>query len=212
VTGHVVQITSGVGPTEARRFVFQLAARLEGLCEQRGLVVHDVVASSDDDAPRSITLHVGGDAPALLYDQIGSHVLIRRSPDRGRAARKRWFAAVTVHPLRPASSAMVVARDDLVVTACRAGGPGGQHVNKVSSAVRVHHLPSGLSVRSAGHRSQKANLDHAIGRLEGLLAERAAAGAAAADRARRLAHYRVERGQAVCSYQLSDDGELIARP
>jgi protein subunit release factor B len=211
---YAVQISSGVGPVEARRFVPLLAARLERACAERGLAVLDVVSSGDDDAPRSITLHVAGDAMAALVSEVGSHELVCRSADRGRAARKRWFAAVTLHAMPvpvPVVGAVLPARDDLVITACRAGGPGGQHVNKVSSAVRVQHVPSGLAVRSAGERSQKANLDHALHRLAALLTERAQAATDAGERARRLAHYRVERGRAVRTYVLDRDGALVER-
>jgi protein subunit release factor B len=207
---HAVQITSGVGPAEARRFVALLAGRIEAMCLARGLLVLDVVTVGDDDAPRSVTLHVAGDALGALVSEVGSHELVHRSADRGRAARKRWFAAVTLHAV-PAVGAVDVSRDDVVVTACRAGGPGGQHVNKVSSAVRVVHAASGIAVRSAGERSQKANLDHALRRLAALLAERAQAASAAGERARRLAHYRVERGRAVRSYAVGRDGALEER-
>lgn len=212
-------ITSGVGPGEVRRFVAQLAARLEQLAEQRGLEVREVVSSGgDDDAPRSITLRLAGDVVTQLADELGTHVLVQRSGSRGRAARKRWFAAVSLHPvvddrgLSPGGSAAeTIPRDELVITACRAGGPGGQHVNKVSSAVRVQHLPSGIAIRSAGARSQHANLAQALRRLAGLLRERAEVRRAADRQVRRAAHYQLERGRAVRSYQLDDDGQLKER-
>ncbi|HSK05158.1 MAG TPA: peptide chain release factor-like protein [Kofleriaceae bacterium] len=206
-------ITSGVGPAEARRFVVQLAARLERLAALRGLAIRDVALhGAPDDAPRSVTLRLHGD-PALLAGEHGSHVLVHRSTARGRSSRKRWFAAVSLHPsVDPAPADLpALPRDALEITACRAGGPGGQHVNKVSSAVRVHHLPSGLTVRCAGARSQKANLEHALRRLAHLLHERAAERRAAALGTRREAHYRVERGRAVRTYHLDDDGVLIER-
>ncbi|MCE9572055.1 MAG: peptide chain release factor-like protein [Deltaproteobacteria bacterium] len=206
-----MQISAGVGPAEARRFVFLLAARLEVLAEARGLCVGDVVASGDGSAPRSITLYVdGGDALALA-DELGTHALIMRSDRRGRDARKRWFAAVTLHEVQDAPGTGTIARDELVITACRAGGPGGQHVNKVSTAVRVEHVPSGLTVRSAAARSQKANLDQAIARLAALLAARDDAHRADGERARRQAHYQLERGRAVRTYVLGDDGALEER-
>lgn len=211
-------ISSGVGPAEARRFVARLAARLEQLAAQRGLEVCEVISSGGEaEAPRSITLRVRGEVLGELAGELGTHVLVQRSASRGRAARKRWFAAVSLHVRSDDGAGADIAniaaipRDDLVITACRAGGPGGQHVNKVSSAVRVHHLPSGIAIRSAGARSQRANLDQALRRLVGLLRERAEAGRAKDRSARRHAHYTVERGRAVRSYQLDDDGCLIER-
>jgi peptide chain release factor 2/peptide chain release factor len=200
-------VTSGVGPAEARRFVFQLAGSLEQLAESRGLLVRAVEL-----APRSAVLELRGDAPAVLADVIGTHVLVQRSAQRSRFARKRWFAAVTLHDhVDRATEIAVLDPADLVVTACRAGGPGGQHVNKVASAVRVHHVPSGLAVRSAGERSQKANLDHALRRLAATLRDRADARVADAAGTRRAAHYRVERGRPVRIYHLDDDGALVDR-
>lgn len=201
-------ITSGVGPAEARRFVAQLAAHLERLAEARGLEVREVVSQggADAQAPRSITLRLAGDTGVML-DELGTHELIHRS--RGRAARKRWFAAVSQHaPVAERRDLAAIPRDDLVITACRAGGPGGQHVNKVSSAVRVHHVPSGLAIRSAAARSQKANLEHALRRLASLLAARAEAHQAAGTRARRATHYQLERGRAIRTYHVAPDGSL----
>jgi peptide chain release factor 2/peptide chain release factor len=203
---YALQITSGVGPIEARRFVARLAAHLEQRAHAAGLDVAEVAASSGDDGPRSITLYLRGDAPGRLAGELGTHALIDRS--RGRSGRKRWFAAVTLHAHAPAQPRVAPRRDELEITACRAGGPGGQHVNKVATAVRVHHLPSGLSVRSAGQRSQQANLDQALRRLAALLQERADARAADAARDRRAAHHRVERGRPVRTYTLDRDGDL----
>lgn len=206
-------ITSGVGPTEARQFVAQLAARLEQLAEQRGLAICEVVSSGEPGAPRSITLRLRGDVQGQLLDELGTHVLIQRSAARGRAARKRWFAAVSAHPVVEDAGAALgeIPRDDLVITACRAGGPGGQHVNKVSSAVRVQHLPSGIAIRSAAARSQRANLDQALRRLAQLLRARADAEHAQEHARRRNVHYQLERGRAVRTYQLDGTGVLVER-
>jgi protein subunit release factor B len=209
---HALQISSGVGPVEVRRFVAALAAHLEELALGRGLALEELACHGEPDAPRSATLYLLGDAPGLLVEQMGTHELVHRSPERGRSARKRWFVAVSLHADVPALAAGAGAElpaEDLEITVCRAGGPGGQHVNKVSTAIRVRHLPSGLSVRATASRSQKANRDQALRRLAELLGERDRAVARRAVNERRIAHYRVERGRPVRSYTLNEDGALV---
>jgi peptide chain release factor 2/peptide chain release factor len=210
-------ITSGVGPAEARRFVFRLAARLEQLAAASGFEVREVTShGGHDGAPRSIAIRLCGGAPELLAGETGTHLLVHRSASRSRSSRKRWFAAVELRaaPADDAAAATPAAlsaipRDELVITACRAGGPGGQHVNKVSSAVRVHHLPSGIIVRSAAARSQKSNLDRALRRLAALLHLRATDRRAAELADRRAAHYRLERGRPVRTYHLDARDLLV---
>ncbi len=211
---HVIQISSGTGPEETRRFVFMLARRLERLCGEHGLVVRDVAFHGDEHAPRSVALRAWGEMhPSIVYEQ-GSHVLIHRSRERGRAARKRWFAAVTIlEATEETPDGPRIDRDHLVITACRAGGPGGQHVNKVSTAVRVEHVPSGIGVRVASERSQKANIEHAISRLSALLRAKTSLLRAAEAETRRLLHYNVVRGNVVRAYALTPRGGLVeARP
>lgn len=206
---HALQISSGVGPVEVRRFTAALAAHLEELAIARGLLVDDVVWHGDPDEPRSATLTVRGDAATVFLDQLGTHELVHRSPERGRAARKRWFAAVSLHEQVALPGGRALSLDEVEITVCRAGGPGGQHVNKVSSAVRVRHLPSGLSIKVAAARSQHANREQALRRLADLLAEHERRASERAVASRRLAHYRVERGRPVCSYTLDAAGALV---
>jgi protein subunit release factor B len=214
MSSYAVQITSGVGPDEARRFVAALAEYLAQLAVARGLGFDEAACHGDAAEPRSVTLYLRGEVRELFADQLGTHVLVHRSVARGRAARKRWFAAVSLHDgvLGTGAIAPELARQDLEITACRAGGPGGQHVNKVATAIRVRHLPTGLAVRCASARSQKANLDQAMRRLAVLLAERDEAARERAVRERRGAHYRVERGRAAHSYTLVADGALVEMP
>jgi protein subunit release factor B len=140
-------------------------------------------------------------AAAAVADLVGTHALVHAA--RGRRARKRWFAGVTCHVVAGAPPPLVVG--DVVVAATRAGGPGGQRVNKVSSAVRARHLPSGIAVRADGERSQAANRRAALERVAAELAERARAAGAAAEAARRAEHYRLVRGGAAFTYRLVDD-------
>ncbi|HVH47881.1 MAG TPA: peptide chain release factor-like protein [Labilithrix sp.] len=113
------------------------------------------------------------------------------------------------HRRRHRTSGTRPARADAGWRPSRAGGHGGQHVDKVSTAVRVEHVPSGINVRASSERSQKANIDHAIRRLAALLRTRTQTRRAADAETRRLAHYNVVRGNAVRSYVLTDDGALV---
>jgi len=210
----IVQITAGRGPVEVRRFVALLAARIEALVAERGLLAREIVVHGDEQAPWSVEIEAIGDAPSALADEIGTHALVARSPTRGRAARKRWFAAVAIHPAReeatPARGVEIDPRD-LEISAARAGGPGGQNVNKTASAVRVRHLPTGITVRVTEERSQRANLARAIARIGARLAADAEAAAARSISARRSAHDRLERGAPVRTYGLSPRGDLTHR-
>lgn len=201
----VVQVSAGVGPAPVRRFVALLGARLEALAAERGLIVREALVRGDEAAPWSVELVVEGDAPLLLAGELGTHALLARAGERGRASRKRWFVGVSIHACADVEGREAAPIDprDLEITATTAGGPGGQHVNKTATAVRVLHRPSGITVRVSDERSQRANLRRALERIAERLAhaeeERRAEGLAS----RRLSHYRFERGAPVRTYRLA---------
>jgi peptide chain release factor 2/peptide chain release factor len=199
----IVQVSAGTGPPEVRAFVGHLAAWLEGECATRGLGVTDVVTVGVP--PASVAIYVTGPAPAVLADVLGTHALMARNPERGRRARKRWFAGVSIHPRAEApvpAAAATLNLADIAITAARAGGPGGQHVNRTASAVRAVHRPTGIAVRVTQERSQHANRKRALARLAHLLAARDRTARDRRRTLRRRAHYQVTRGNPVMTWRL----------
>lgn len=202
----ILQISAGVGPTEVRSFVAQLADELSRRCEEQMLTVVSTTVHGDDEAPRSVEVELRGDAPVLLAPFLGTHVLVAKSSKRGRRSRKRWFAGVSLHKApRDSTELIAIAPGDLEITCARAGGPGGQHVNTTDSAVRVRHKVSGLCVRVASERSQHQNRRRAIERLCSILSEREAAKTGSRERDRRLSHYQFERGSAVQQWAMKSN-------
>lgn len=236
----VVQISAGTGPVEVRRFVGMLAEHLAGRCEAEGTAIREVVVRGDEAAPASVEIHVAGNME-WLRALAGTHALVARSPDRGKRARKRWYAGVRLCEAegagggartgthgpgarpgartgsgpradsggRAGSGAFVeVRRDEVAITAMRASGPGGQKVNKTSSAVRVHHAASGITVRVADERSQRDNVRVALARIGRILAGQATSRAAAEKAGRRMLHHRLERGSPTRTYEIDENGGL----
>lgn len=203
-------VSSGAGPAEVCLFVKLLAARLAELCRRHGFPPTSVASVGPDDAPRSITLEVDGSLAPRLASELGVHALVARSPSRGRQARKRWFASVRMVEALTEDGLTPDELDprEVEVTACRAGGPGGQHVNKTSTAIRVCHVPTGLRVRVDEQRSQHANRVMALQRLRDELRRRKETAMQTQRTAARHGHYQLERGNPVRVYRLGRRGQL----
>jgi protein subunit release factor B len=195
----LIQISAGTGPVEVRRLVPALADALTARLAARGVEVEARVTAGSVEAPASIGLVIGYHEVGAL---IGTHCVI--APLRGRGARRRWFLGVTVRPLPPAVAELDPG--EVEVRTCRAGGPGGQHVQKTETAVIAVHLPTGLSVRADAERSQHQNRRAALARLAAALACRAEVAKAALREAAWRDHHQLVRGAAVATWRLGEEG------
>jgi peptide chain release factor 2 len=167
-------LTAGAGGTEANDWVADLRRMYERHCQHMKFTctVQDEQAG-DVVGYKSVELLISGpNAYGWLQGEKGAHRLVRQSPFNANNKRQTTFAGVDVAPdiLREEDLKDVhVPETDLEITAMRAGGKGGQNVNKVNSAVRIKHIPSGIQVKCSQERSQPLNKDIALKRLKAQL-------------------------------------------
>lgn len=193
----IIQITSGRGPAECSRVV----ARVQELMLKQGraagisLEVLENIKGDLKGTLLSATLLARGEhLPAFIKEWEGTVQWVSPSPYRKFHKRKNWFAGVSVFDVEQQLSWHV---KDVVLETCRASGPGGQHVNKVETAVRGKHLPSGLQVLAMDSRSQLQNKQLCLQRLEAKFLAWQTARLIGQQQDRWQEHNELERGQAV---------------
>jgi len=169
---HWIQISSGRGPAECCWVV----ARIHELILKDGQHHHvsvellDAESAEEKGTFKSVLLAVEGEGiEAFCQRWNGTILWIGLSPFRPRHKRKNWYVGIN-HLVPPESTAL--SEKDLRIESMRASGPGGQHVNKTSTAIRVTHLPTGLSAIAQEERSQHQNRKLALARMALLLEER----------------------------------------
>jgi len=165
-------IQSGQGGTEAQDWAEMLLRMYLYYFENRGWDVSEIDRQYGEQAGiKSVTLHVKGEyAFGYLRAEAGVHRLVRPSPFNAQGKRQTSFASVNVVPEFEDAGALTIPEGDLdIVAFVRASGPGGQNVNKVATAVRITHKPTGLTVTCSVERSQQQNRNLAIGILQSKL-------------------------------------------
>ncbi len=123
---------------------------------------------NDHGGYRNITLEVSGKGVyGKMKSESGVHRLVRLSPFNAKSLRQTSFSLVEFVPKFEKSTELIIPDSDLKIEMSKAGGPGGQNVNKRETAVRIVHLPTGISVRSTSERSQPQNKEKALQILKG---------------------------------------------
>ncbi len=168
-----VQIHAGAGGTEAQDWAEMLLRMYLYFFEHRGWDVSEVDRTWGEQAGiKNVTLLVKGEyAYGYMRAESGVHRLVRPSPFNAQNKRQTSFASVDVVPdFEEDDSDIEIPEGDMEIIAfVRASGPGGQNVNKVASAVRITHKPTGIQVTCSVERSQQQNKRLAIALLKGRL-------------------------------------------
>jgi peptide chain release factor 2 len=201
----LVEIHAGAGGTEAQDWADMLMRMYLRFGERRGWKTDVLeVTYAEDAGIKTATLRFEGEyAYGHMKAERGVHRLVRISPFDAAARRHTSFAAVYVSPEIDDTIEVEINDKDLRIDTFRAGGKGGQHVNKTESAIRITHLPTGLVAQCQNERSQHKNKDSAMKVLRSRLYQRAVEERLAKDAVRAGTKMEIGFGSQIRSYVLA---------
>ncbi len=170
----VLSLVAGAGGDDAEDFAQMLLEMYRKYTESRGWgmkVLHE--NKNDHGGYRNASVEIEGkNVYGTLKNEYGVHRLVRISPFNASQKRHTSFVLVEILPVLQKVAALEIDEKELEITVARSSGPGGQNVNKRETAVRIVHLPTGLSAHVDGERTQGANKEKALAILKAKLLRR----------------------------------------
>jgi len=171
----IMTILSGAGGDDAEdfsRILLEMYLKFLGKRKWSYSLIHE--NKNDHGGYRNITIEISGKgAYGTLKNESGVHRLVRVSPFSTKSMRHTSFSMVEVLPKVPKTIAVEIPPADLKIEFAKAGGPGGQNVNKRETAVRIVHIPTNIAVHATGERSQAQNREKAMEILKAKLFKKA---------------------------------------